>query len=333
MARLASTAPLTSAGLVAALVAATGCSDFFVQRQEPEPDATLRVTEEWVQDALAEVDVLWVVDDTASMEDEHAALSDAAADFVAALDAAGLAWQVGVTSTALRGESAGRLRGVPWVIPAGTPDAAAALASAAWVGTEGREPAGALGAAALALQEPLRSGANRGFRRPEAALHVVVFSDGEDQSEEILGVDPVGAFLSLLDDEAARTGRAARLSAVVGDATAGCVGDGGQAVPGDRYVDAARATGGAFASICSADWSVVLDELGAVSADYPTRFPLQAVPEAGSSRVTLDGEVVDDWSIDTTALELVFEEAPPPDSVIRMTYVAAQAHVDSGVGL
>ena len=74
-------------------------------------------------------------------------------------------------------------------------------------------------------------GVNVGFRRPDAALHVVFISDGDDESGDVLGDHPVDAFLGLLAAEESRTGRAARASAVVGDVPDGCTGDDGAALP------------------------------------------------------------------------------------------------------
>lgn len=312
------------------LVLLCACSDFFVQRREPEPDPVLRVTESWVQEPAAAVDVLWVIDNTPSMAEEQLAVEAAAGAFVGALESASLAWQIGVLNTELDSPEAGRLQGTPWIITARDTNPVESLAAASQVGLSGSGPAGGLGAVSLALDEPLRSTANRGFRRPDAALHVVVFSDGDDESELVLGQDPVSAFEQVLAREQDQTGESAQLSVVVGDPGAGCLGEGGQATPGDRYAAAADASGGAVGSICTADWAGVLEVLGEVSAVYPSRFPLQAIPAPGSERVTIDGTASDEWSLDLQSAELVFANPPQPDSVVRMTYVAAEARLDSG---
>ena len=323
----------TTTALLLAASGLQGCSDFFVQRRDPPPVLPLRVTETWVQEPLAEVDVLWVVDNTPSMEAEHEALGATAGVFLTALEDASLSWQVGVITTELDTPEAGLLQGVPWIITPSQDDPAGSLARACQVGLEGASPAGGLGAVVLALTEPARSGANRGFRRPGAALHVVVFSDGDDESDALLGPDPVEQFGQVLEGEAAENGRTARLSAVVGDPGAGCLGERGQATPGDRYAAAAAASGGVVGSICTADWDGILDDLGSFSAEYSARFALQALPEPGTERVTVDGEPTDAWFVDADALELVFETPPPADAQIRMTYVASEARADSGGAL
>ncbi len=300
---------------------AAGCSDFLIHGEDPVVADTVAVTEEFVQTEPSAVDILWVVDDTPSMAAEQAALADAIEGFAEGLLDLGAAWQVGVVSTDISGEDAGVLRGNPWIITPAADDPTAALADAALVGTDGAEPAGGLGAAWLALTEPLASGANLGFRRPEAALHVIVYADGDDASEPVLGDDPAGAFLDFLADEAAASGQPAILSAIVGDSPSGCVGSGGTAVAGERYLAVAEGSGGATASVCDPDFAVLMDALASISAPFPDTFPLSAVPEPGTVRVSVDGERLDGgWSLSEDPPAVVFDEPPPAGAVIEVRY-------------
>ena len=318
---------LPSGGLLCLVLLA--CNEFSLTGDEDREPAPLRVEDRFIQAALPGVDVLWVVDDTPSMRAKQQTLAGAARAFVEAMDAAGLAWQAGVVRSTLGEDDAGVLHGNPWVIVPGLPDPAGELAQAAQVGANGAEPSGGLGAALLALSDPLAEGPNRGFRRPDAALHIVVFSDGDDESESVLGADPVAATLGWLAEEARESGRAAALSAVVGDAGAGCVGAGGQAVPGDRYLAVAAATGGATASICDADLEPVLTEIGAATAEWPRSFALQGMPEAGSARVWVNDQRENEgWDIIGAAL--TFDLPPPPDAEIRVSYVLAASAPDTG---
>ena len=60
---------------------------------------TVLVTEEFVQAPLPAVDLLWVVDDTASMAREQEAWALHLPGLVAGLDEAGVDWHAGVVST------------------------------------------------------------------------------------------------------------------------------------------------------------------------------------------------------------------------------------------
>jgi hypothetical protein len=302
-----------------------GCNDFLVSRQDPVAVDPVRVTESFVQAPSARVDLLWVIDDTPSMEAEHAALSNALGVFADALEEADLAWQIGVVTTDL-GFDAGVLQGDPWILTPSDGADLAELLDIAGVGLEGHEPAGGLGAAALALSEPLRSAENRGFRRPDAALHIIIVSDGDDGSEEILGDSPASAFLDLVASESEQTGHAVTVSAIVGDRGIGCSGSGGTALPGDAYLAVAEATGGATGRICDTDLTGVAAAMGEVSVEWQVEFPLQATPKTGSIRVSVDGTAEPDgWSIDTDPAVLVFEVPPAPYSAIVVRYTVVDA--------
>ncbi len=316
---------LTSLRLLA-LAPLAGCSSesSFVGKDEEARDP-VTVEESFVQEAEARVDVLWVIDDTSSMADEHAVLSDALGVFASALGELGLSWQMGVVTTDVSGESAGVLRGDPWILTPGVEGLEEALLGAADVGTEGASPEAGLGAAFLALSEPLRSGENRSFRREDAALHIVVVSDADDESEGVLGEDPGGAMTVFLEEEALRTGMDARLSAVVGDAPEGCTWDGGAAEPGETYLSVAEATGGVQASVCAADLSVVASALSDSSATWPTSFPLQETPDPDSVKVWVDdARVTEGFTVVTAPSQIVFDTPPAPSSEIRVRYEVAE---------
>ena len=173
----------------------------------------------------------------------------------------------------------------------------------------------------LALTDPLRSTSDRAFRRDDAALHVIVLSDSDDDSSAVLGSDPGAAFVDFLAEEEARTGNVAHLSAVVGDTPRGCTWDGGTALPGTTYASVAEQTGGVVASVCDADLSAVVEALGDASATWPTVFTLQALPDPDSVRVSVNGARQDDgWSLDLDGPSVVFDEAPAPSAEIEVRY-------------
>lgn len=295
----------------------SGCVDYSIGDDDVDAVVPVLVDERFVQAPLPEVDVLFVIDSTGSMAEEQGALAAAASTFLHALADLSLAYQVGVVSTDPLDE--GALVGRPWIIT-GTADAPEdALAYALQVGTTSAPPAAGFHTAALALAD--EAGANRGFRRAEAGLHVVFVSDGDDQSDSFLGADTTGAFLDVLAADEARSGRAARVSAVVGDVPGGCRSDEGSALPGTRYAAAAVSTGGIVESICAADFALVASALGGAAAEWPTRFPLRSEPDPGSTRVEIDGaRVTTGWWLDLDEPALVFDVAPAADAEIHVLY-------------
>ncbi|MBX2796188.1 MAG: DUF2460 domain-containing protein [Myxococcales bacterium] len=300
------------------------CNEFGFDGIDPEgtPDRTVLVEQTFVQQPLPRVDLLFVVDDTASMTQEQAALATHFALLADGLDAAGVAWQMGAVTTSMGGEDAGVLHGQPWIVTPGTPQRDDAFAQAIQVGTEGTdEEAGfAAAAEALALAGPREP--NAGFRRPDAALHVVVVSDADDQSDAWFDTDPVGAFLDVLAAEEAAAGLPVRVSAVVGPTPSGCTSITGTAQPAERYAEVVRQTGGALMSICAANFQPLLADIGAASLQYPSAFALRERPEPGSVEVVVDGAPEPDgWSVDVEARQLVFDEPPAPDTFIAVSYL------------
>lgn len=298
------------------LASLPACSDYGLSDPDVAEAESVGVEERFEQVPLPGLDVLLVVDGTGSMAEEQAAFAADAEAFVGALDAMALAWQVGVTST--DPADGGDLLGEPWIIAPLTPEPAAALAGALAVGTGHAPPSAGLDAAALALVDA--AGHNRGFRRDDAALHVIFVSDDDDESGAVLGADPVGGLVARLAAEGERTGHAAAASAVVGDVPGGCAGPRGQARAGPRYAEVAAATGGVVASICGASFAQVAEAVFDVAVEWTTRFALQATPVADSVRVTVDGALATDWSLEESPPAIAFAVPPPAGAVIVVRY-------------
>ncbi|MGB0640886.1 MAG: hypothetical protein ACPGTU_16215, partial [Myxococcota bacterium] len=162
---------------------------------------------------------------------------------------------------------------------------------------------------------------NRGFRRPDAALHIVVFSDSDDKSDDFLGPDPTERFLEFLDEQANLSGHSASFSAVVGASPHGCIGPGGTALPGTRYIDVVHQSGGTQGNICNADFNSVMTVLANQSVEWKTRFNLQALPDEESLRVQVNEQRIDTgWTLESNPPAILFAAPPEPDAEIRIRY-------------
>ena len=306
---------------IAVLVLVCACVEYGVSDEDEQAQELLVVEERFVQAAAPSVDLLWVVDNTASMAREQASLAGAFESFVAALDDEEVAYQLGVVTTDVSDDQAGVLQGIPWIVTPDHEDPVGAFSQAVQVGTDGAAPESGFGAAWLALTEPNLSGSNRGFRRDDALLHVVVVSDNDDGSEDVLGDEPGSAFLEFLDEEADRSGQDPIFSAVAGDVPNGCLGMAGRALPANAYHEVASATGGVFASICSGDMEPILQGIGTASLVYADTFPLQAVPYLDTIHVWVSEErQLEGWSWQDSPSAIVFDAPPAPDASIRVRY-------------
>lgn len=291
------------------VVGLAACSEYDVHEQS--------YNDVFIQEAEIRLsDVLFVIDDSASMSEEQERLT---ANFTAFLDvmAEGDAeWQLGVTTTDITATGAGLLRG--GIFSPETPDLVAEVGAAVAVGNDGSRDEAGLEAAALALD-----GRNPGFVRPDAELHVVVFSDEEDVSPGEVP-DYVAGYR-----ETAGTGFA-QVHAIVGDLPAGCASGSSAAGPGGRYVEAVALTGGWRESICSDDYSELLVRVGVSAVGLPDSFELTSIPQPDTIRVWVDDveihlRTVDGYSYDEPTNAIVFHgrAIPRPDMEIGVTYEVA----------
>ncbi len=306
--------------IVTGFLAQLACVENSFFDADDQVDQGLLVEETFQQAPLPRVDILWVVDNTASMAEEQAALADGFVEFVASLEEEALAYQVGVITADPEGVGGAVLQGDPWIITPELDDPVAAFAEAAAVGLQGTGQAG-LAAVIAALSEPLSSEQNRGFRREDAALLVVVVSDDDDDSGALLEGDPVQVALDFLAEQEAERDQPARLSAIVGDEPNGCSGPRGGALPGTAYREVAEGSGGDAFSICDAELGGLVGALGELAVNWPDTFVLQATPKPQSVRVAVDGKRPEaGWTLETDPPAIAFEEPPGPGAWIVVSY-------------
>lgn len=174
-----------------------------------DPDDRLDVSTPVEPEPCSKVDVLFVIDDSTSMEDEQAALIAAFPDFVAGIEShlsTVASYHVGVVTTdtyhsnapgctglgdlvtQTGGEGSSEAECAPFssglrFIDESEPDLAQKFACAAQVGTRGMPGEAQVGAILGALDpvNGLPKNCNMGFIRPDALLVVVLISDEDDQ--------------------------------------------------------------------------------------------------------------------------------------------------------
>lgn len=236
-------------------------------RTEPPPIPILR--EEVITPYRPEqVDLLWVVDSSPSMASERASLVDAFPGLLASLAEAGIDFHIAVTTTAC--DDPGLfVQGT--VLTNETP--APMQAFRALVEAAGASPAGrcGIGAAAAALAEPNLSGANAGFYRDDAELHVIVVSDQNDASP-----DDLGSFVDRMNTIKADP-ELASFSAIMGP-RGGCR----TAADGLRYRSVINRVGGVEESICQPEsfghfFDALSDVFWGPSPFYLTYPPINGV--------------------------------------------------------
>jgi hypothetical protein len=302
-------------------------------------------TDTFVQESQQKVDVLFVVDNSGSMMEEQESLGQNFSAFMSAAQAQGVDYHIGVTTTGVEaspggwtvcpggvdGGEGGRLfpadGSAPRVITPTTPNAAAVFSNNVKVGwchwnEQGLEAAyRALSAPLVTANDdprtPLASDGNAGFLRPDARLALVFVTDEEDFSHE-----STAFYTTFFKGLKGNNPDLLSISAIIGPENLGSCPTASST--GSRYLELARATGGAVESICTPDWSRSLVNLSNSVYGLKRSFKLSTEPADPSAiTVVVDGApVTAGWSYDAKSNSVVFtpEATPAAGAVIEVTY-------------
>lgn len=259
-----------------------GCGEEILVERDPDPPHT----DVFEQVRASSIDILFVIDNSDSMQEERAALASNFATFLAYIDpdptrsgeAGEVDYRIAITTTdAIRTD--GALVGDPPVIQPGASynpleKFQAALASIRRGGAyeEGFE------AALLALERAkgLRDSQNRpAFMRDGAYLYVIVVTDEDDASfGEVRYFHRRFETLKGIGNE-----NMVAFSAIAGPLPDGC----GEAEAGVRYAALANLTGGVLGDICTEDWGSTLRQLAVRGIGLRKRFQLTYPPRDQAS--------------------------------------------------
>ena len=273
------------------------------------------VTDHFVQEGNYDTDILWVVDNSCSMSEEQSTLADDFVNFYSIVDSQGVDFRIAAVTT-----DDEHFLGSTKVIDASTPNGDQVFAQNCQVGTNGNNYEQGLEYGWEALQLAVNNTSpNQDFYRAAAGLRVVFVSDEHDQSGDWAAY--VSSYQSLKTNP-----NHVILSAIVG--TDGvdaqwCNGPGGDAMAGTGYVDAANATGGILGSICEADWSTTLTNLGWQSLSLADTLELSQEPIPSTIEVYVNHVALTvGWHYDSGINSVILEAQYVPDDgdEIDVTY-------------
>ncbi|MCI0574173.1 MAG: choice-of-anchor D domain-containing protein [Myxococcaceae bacterium] len=296
-------------------------------------------TDRFVQTDGNKVDVLFVVDNTASMVEEHPRLVAALPAFAETAQRRGVDLRAAITTTGIepvssacpggaQGGEAGRFAPVdgarPRVLTSSMGNLATLLQQNADVGQCALVEQG-FEAMRRALTPPLVNNAddprtptaedgNIGFLRDEAALAVLFVGDEDDHSPDSPAT--YVQFLRALKG----VGQPQRMGIwAIAPGQGGCSSAGGA---GDRYAEAAQLTGGAVLSVCAGDYRPLLQQVAEKAFSPQDRFALGNTPDPSSIVVRMDGAVVPPagWDYSAADNSVVFVPQPAPGARIEVQY-------------
>lgn len=292
----------------------------------------------FVQQDGSKVDVLFVVDNTASMVEEQPRFIAALPAFVETALGRGVDLHVAVTTTGItpasascpggaQGGEAGRFTPVdnsrPRILTHATPNFASLLQQNADVGLCAQVEQG-FEAVRRAISEPLVNNAddprtpepndgNAGFLRDEAALVVVFVGDEDDHSP-----DSVDTYVRYFQERKGEHQPQRVTLFAIAPTADGCGTAGGV---GTRYLEAAARTGGQVMSVCEPDYAPLLRTVANRAFSPQDRFPLSERPDVGTIEVRVDGIVTTEgWTYDSPTNSVVFTTVPPPGAKVEIAY-------------
>lgn len=285
-----------------------------------------------------EVDILWVVDDSSSMQEEQEVLREGFGNFSEQIESSGADIHIGVISTSFEytDPRRGVLIGEPPYLTL-EDDYVRLFEERVTVGTAGSDKEKGMEAALYALHPVMNvdGGPNAGFVRPDAQLLVVFVSDEEDCSDfgalegqdgtacytafdALPGVNGfVEAFRDLKDDA-----DLVSVGAIIGTPQSTCA----DQTEGTRYLQLVRLMGGLAGDICDSDWGNVLTAFGVNASGIRSRFQLSEAAKPETIEVKIEGKKVpatgpSGWTYDDQTWFLEFVGEPPPrGSTITVEY-------------
>lgn len=270
------------------------------------------------------VDILFVLDDSASMTRFRDNLAANLADFRVFAGAQALDYRLFVAKTTRRDPvlQLSSITGRPYLGPEAAPSEFAAWTDVA----EADAGSGIEFPLERALEAVDAAGPSL---RADAALSVIVIADETDRSPTTNDV----AVNALLSVKGFRNTQLFAFNAITG-LELGCVDREGRVAEANaRLVELTELTGGVSASLCTVDWSRTLEDLSRVAFGFKSRFFLTDQPEPPTEatiRVELDGVELQpreasgriNWTYDfaTNSISFTPLAVPGPGSHIRVEY-------------
>lgn len=251
-----------------------------------------------------EVDFVFFIDQSGSMQDNRRKLSEQSVAFMDHLGELELDWQIAVVTRSHGCANA--------VLSREAGHSAADFDSILQGPFDGSTEKG-LYVMEQAMAETGGGGCNEGLLREEGRAALIMVSDEPDQSPETWDTH----LLEILGHA-----NGAMIASIVGDLPDGC----STAEPGTGYAEAAIATGGMLLSICEDEWSSYLEDFTTLVSQEPSgTFLLTYEPETDSLIVSVNGVAsTSGWTYDAALNAVVFDEGqwPAGGDEIVLDYVA-----------
>lgn len=268
-------------------------------------------TDQWENPANSPSDIVFLVDQSCSMDSHSQKLANNFSDFITNLDKYSTDWQIAVMNNDNGCNNSGIL----------TPSMGRAAYVDAFrtsVGSGGGSYTEKLFTVAQTGIEKTDSGeCNTGLMRGDALLHLIFVSDEEEQSS--------GSWSNYINSIIAKKGSAdnVRVSSIVGYSNTSCFNS--DSSRGTRYVDAVNGTGGISLEICS-DWATSANlEMLAEASVIQNTYELSNEAIEETIVVEVNGSTVSssDYYYDASSNSVIFTNNTPEEGdTIDISYAS-----------
>lgn len=331
-------------------------TDPYVVTLQGRGDTTAIQTDTFHQDAQPKVDVLLVVDDSASMTSKQQHLASNFQSFIQFAQNQQVDYHIAVTSTSTAASGSNNCSNTdpsmgsiapcgrfspndgsrPRVLTSTTPNVEQLFQENVNLGQNGDGTEEGFQAFYEALTPPNVTGVNAGFLRDEANLALVVVTDSSS-TQTNSGPQTYDFYKNFFLNIKGLNRRnlfsfsaVTAMSATAPTTTWGCDYDETADQP-NPYVQMAQETNGIATEICTDDWATALRQLGQSAFGYRTRFFLTSSPDLGYPiDVKLDGVSYPatgsngsvHWSYDSATSSINFTPlaVPNPGSTLTISY-------------
>ena len=274
-----------------------------ITEQVGDGDVEQWFSQTWQQDEIPVLDVLWVIDNSGSMNQFQTSLSTNISSFMTAFAQTGADYNMAVITT-------DRWMISPILTPQ-TPNVEQELGNLVIQGTYGSGMEKGIEMSYRALSSSTSAGAGSAFYREDATLVVIYVSDEQDWS------NPGWSHYLNFFDNIKPTGQFVPYG-VISDVPGGCQyttfnGHVRSLQPGLGYWDLIDHYGGAWYSICATDWGVQLQDL-AGEVTGRRMFGLEEPdPIVSTIEVYVNGQSSSMWEYDQSSNSVVFAEGHVPE--------------------
>ena len=264
------------------------------------------VLDEFEQETLKDIDILFVVDNSGSMGRVQSSLSSNFDTFINIFAASGVDYHIAFITTD-SAEFVGEI-----VTPLFSDPVGEANSQINSIGTMGSPHEKGIEFSYEALRGAGDAAPGSEFFREDAKLVIIYISD-EDDHGSITPSVAATYFLALKTSSTYVTAHS-----VIGDVPGGC----GMAQPGFLYDDITMLMSGTSLSICSPDWGTPMEQLAVESMINNTFKLSDSNPVEQTIEVMVDGVISYDWTYDSIYNAVVFDSMsiPQNNQTVEISY-------------